>query len=65
MSARFHISSLYHSDAVSPQGTLLVDGPLHTPPLTERTPVFMPELVLINYQERTFPAATGKKRKKT
>lgn len=62
MSARFEISGLERSDAVSPQGTLLVSGSLHTAPLTEQTPVPMPELVLINYQQRPYPAATGENR---
>lgn len=66
MSAGFqYFPSFYNSDAVSPLGTLLVDGSLHTPPLTEHTPAFMPELVLINYQESAYPAATGERRKKT
>lgn len=38
-----------------------MNGSLHPALLTERTPVPMPELVLINYQQRPYPAATGKK----
>lgn len=61
-SVGFHISDFQRSDEVSPRGTLLVDGSLHTAPLTEQTPVPMPELVLINYQQRSYPAVTGRKR---
>lgn len=56
------ISSPYHSDAAPPRGTLLVSGSLRTVTQTEQTPAPKPRHVLINYQQRLYPAATGGKR---
>lgn len=55
------VSAFEHSDAVPPRGTLLVSGSLHTVTQTEQTPVPVPRLVLINYQQRLYPAAAGGK----
>lgn len=49
------------ADAVPSHGTLLVNGSLLTTPLTELTPAPMPRLVLINYQQRPYPDAIGRK----
>lgn len=55
------ISGFEHSNAVPPRGTLLVSGSLHTVTQTEQTPAPVPRLVLINYQQRLYPAAAGGK----
>lgn len=55
------VSAFEHSDAVPPRGTLLVSGSLHTVTQTEQTPAPVPRFVLINYQQRLYPAAVGGK----
>lgn len=57
------VSAFEHSDAVPPRGTLLVSGSLHTVTQTEQTPVPVPRFVLINYQQRLYPAAVGGKQR--
>lgn len=59
MRGRFKISVLQFCNVISPVGTLLVYG---SPPSAAKTPVLMPELVLINYQERPYLAATSKRK---
>lgn len=57
------ISAFEQFDAVPPCGTLLVSGSLHTVTQTEQTPAPVPRLVLINYQQRLYPAAAGGKQR--
>lgn len=57
------VSAVEHCDTVPPRGTLLVSGSLHTVTQTEQTSAPVPRIVLINYQQRLYPAAAGRQAK--